>query len=75
MLLSYLQGCWRNGQQSHAVGRKKIHVFELRKPGHQSHAADTFQLIKSMWVNILEYWICWYWFWPSLIELSNFGRT
>ena len=34
MLLSYLQGCSRNGHQSH--------VFEVRRSGHQSHAADTF---------------------------------
>ena len=52
MLLSYLQGCWRNGHQSHAVGYKKLHMFELRRPGHQSHAADTFQLIKSLWVDV-----------------------
>ena len=62
--LSYLQGCWRNGYRSHAV----------RRPGHQSYAADTFQLIKS--VSIFESTgragtdV-----WPSLIELSNFGRT
>jgi len=42
MLLSYLQGCWRNGHQSH--------VFELRRSGHQS--ADTFQFVKSL--SILE---------------------
>ena len=41
-LLSYLQGCWRNGHQSH--------VFELRRSGHQS--ADTFQFVKSL--SILE---------------------
>ena len=40
--LSYLQGCWRNGHQSH--------VFELRRSGHQS--ADTFQFVKSL--SILE---------------------
>ena len=42
MLLSYLQGCWRNGHLSH--------VFELRRSGHQS--ADTFQFVKSL--SILE---------------------
>jgi len=44
MLLSYLQGCWRNGHQSH--------VFELRRSGHQSQGADTFQFVKSL--SILE---------------------
>ena len=48
MVLSYLQGCWRDGHQSHA--------FELRRSGHQS--ADTFQFVKSLtW----EYWTRCYW--------------
>ena len=33
MLLSYLQGYWRNGHQSHAVGCKKLHFFELKNTG------------------------------------------
>jgi len=30
----------------------------LRRPSHQSHAADTFPL----WINIWEYWTCSYCF-------------
>ena len=38
-LFSYLQGCWRNGHQSH--------VFELRRSGHQSQA-DTFKSLSIL---------------------------
>ena len=65
MVLSYLQGCWRDGHQSH--------VFELRRSGRQSHPADTFQFVKSLRVDIWEYWTSWYWLGQRRKNLSRLG--
>jgi len=50
MLLSYLQGCWRNGHQSH--------VFEKI---WSSVTGSGYISIRQISVDTWEYWTRWYW--------------
>ena len=50
-----------------------MHVFDLRRDGHQLQAADRLQLIKSLWVNFENTGCAGTGVWPPLIKLSNFG--